>query len=110
MIIVNCLLLSCNVYIASFLFPPVYKNPRPKGRGFVVPPYFACGLPQGLMKYYHTPCAVRGAAPETYSHFGRPAQECNSVILSVSAFTIRTRFAIFRRLTLSFIAVIMGKN
>ena len=77
---------------------------------FVVPPYFACGLPQGLMKYYHTPCAVRGAAPETYSHFGRPAQECNSVILSVSAFTIRTRFAIFRRLTLSFIAVIMGKN
>lgn len=83
----------------SWLRPPVYKRPHPKGRGLVIPPNFT-GLSQASLSGTGQCLWLYRAARQDLL-FQSCSSEMHFPFLSVSASTVRTRFSVFRKVLFS---------
>ena len=89
-------------------FHPFFHNKklpslRDESHSFVFPPNFICLSPDIPLKVLSNPDSVSGVPGKIYCCFDLPHSEMHFSTLSVSAFTLRTRLAVFRLLTLFFI-------
>lgn len=74
---------------------------RDESLRFVFPPNFIRPSPDIPLKVLSNPDPVSGVPGRTYYHFSPSNSEMHFSFLSISALTIRTRFAVFRRLLFS---------
>lgn len=89
---------------SSFLYQTKSSRPiRDESHSFVFPPNFIYLSPSIPYKVLTNPDPVSGVPGKTYYRFSLPNSEMHFSILSMPALTLRTRFAVIRLLTLSFI-------
>ena len=87
---------------SSFLCQTKSSRPiRDESHSFVFPPNFIYPSPDIPSEVLSNPGPVSGAPGKTYCCFNLPNSEMHFSFLSISALTIRTRFAVFRRLLFS---------